>query len=338
VRFDGHAIEVRLCAESPVDEFLPGSGTVLDWSVPATIRCDHALSIGAVIPAWYDSMVAKLVVHAATRDECIEQLADALDRTVLLGVPGNRAFLAQALRHAGFRAGRDVSTAFIERHFAEPGSRAAPPDARTWALAAWLSIAGAPEAACTPAEWRHWGTGRPLPQPWALHWRAPAAYAAATRTMRGRLYLTPCSARIEHESGLHTVVGVSAGAGCNGHAEVDGERCDYRYAWSAATLWLHTPHGDYAFQNTRREPVRSGPSAAASAAAVCATINGRVLEVLATPGATVAQGDRLVVLEAMKMEHEVRAARTGVIAHVGVATGDQVVPGQLLVRYEGEAA
>jgi 3-methylcrotonyl-CoA carboxylase alpha subunit len=103
-------------------------------------------------------------------------------------------------------------------------------------------------------------------------------------------------------------------------------------------LWLHTPHGDYAFQNTRREPVRSAQSAAAIAAAVRATINGRVLEVLATPGATVAQGDRLVVLEAMKMEHEVRAARAGVIAQVGVATGDQVVPGQLLVRYEGDAA
>ena len=69
-----------------------------------------------------------------------------------------------------------------------------------------------------------------------------------------------------------------------------------------------------------------------------ATINGRVLEVLALPGATVAQGDRLVVLEAMKMEHEVRAARAGVIAQVGVATGDQVVPGHMLVRYEGDAA
>ena len=338
VQFDGHAIEVRLCAESPADEFLPGSGTVLDWSVPDTIRCDHALGSGTAIPAWYDSMVAKLVVRAATREECIEQLADALERTVLLGVPSNRAFLARALRHDGFRAGRDVSTAFIERHFGEPGTRAAPPDARTWALAAWLSIAGAPEAECTPAAWRHWSTGRPLPQPWALHWRAPAAFATTTRAMRGRLYLTPCSAQLEHESGRHTVLGVAAMAGRTGHAEVDGERCDYRYAWSGATLWLHTPHGDHAFQDMRREPVRSAQAKAASDATVRATINGRVLEVLALPGATVAQGDRLVVLEAMKMEHEVRAARAGVIVQVGVATGDQVVPGQLLVRYEGDAA
>ena len=150
VRFSGHAIEVRLCAETPADGFLPGSGTVADWAVPATIRCDHALAAGTVVPAWYDSMVAKVVAHAGTREDCIRQLADALDRTVLLGVPTNRAFLARALRHPVFRAGHDVSTAFIQQHFDAPTAREAPPDPRTWALAAWLSIAGAPEAECTP--------------------------------------------------------------------------------------------------------------------------------------------------------------------------------------------
>jgi geranyl-CoA carboxylase alpha subunit len=71
---------------------------------------------------------------------------------------------------------------------------------------------------------------------------------------------------------------------------------------------------------------------------VRAAINGRVVEVAAAAGGTVAKGDRLVVLEAMKMEHEIRAARAGRIAEVGVKPGDQVVPGQVLVRYEGETA
>jgi geranyl-CoA carboxylase alpha subunit len=71
---------------------------------------------------------------------------------------------------------------------------------------------------------------------------------------------------------------------------------------------------------------------------VRATINGRVVDVAATAGVTVTKGDRLVVLEAMKMEHEIRAARAGRIADVGVKPGDQVVPGQVLVRYEGETA
>jgi geranyl-CoA carboxylase alpha subunit len=338
VRFAGHAIEVRLCAETAADDFLPGGGVVADWSVPAAVRCDHALATGAMIPAWYDSMVAKLVAHAPTREACIEQLATALDRTVFLGVPSNRAFLARMLRHDEFRAGSAVGTAFIERNFADAALRDSPPDARVWALAAWLSVAGAPEAECTPTDWRHWSTGRPLPQPWRLRWRAPAAFADATTTMRGRVYVSPCTAQVEHEAGRHAVQGTAVDARRDGHARVDDVRLDYRYAWSGDTLWLHTPCGDYAFDDLRRAPAPVARSAAAIAAEVRATINGRVVDVPARPGMRVAPGDRLVVLEAMKMEHEIRAARAGVIAESAVAPGDQVVPGQLLVRYEGDAA
>jgi geranyl-CoA carboxylase alpha subunit len=338
VRFDGHAIEVRLCAEAPADDFLPGSGTVVDWAAPATVRCDHALATGGTVPAWYDSMVAKLVAHAPTRADCIEQLAAALDGTVLLGVPSNRAFLARVLRHPAFQAGQDVSTAFIERFFAAPASRESSPDPRTWALAAWLSVAGAPEVECTPAEWRHWTSGRPLPQPWRLRWRAATALAEAPKLMRGCLYLTPCSAQVELESGQHALLGMAVDARRNGHVQIDGERIDYRHAWAGSTLWLHTPSGDHAFDDLRRAPAGAARSAAALAAEVRATINGRVLDVMAKPGVTVTRGDRLVVLEAMKMEHEVRAVRDGVIAQAAVAPGDQVVPGQLLVRFEGEMA
>jgi geranyl-CoA carboxylase alpha subunit len=338
VRLTGHAIEVRLCAETAADDFLPGSGRVVDWSAPESIRCDHALAAGTTVPAWYDSMVAKLVAHAPTRADCIERLAAALDRTALLGVPSNRAFLARLLRHPEFRSGADVSTAFIERNFATPDLRDSPPDGRVWALAAWLSVAGAPEAECTPADWRHWSTGLPLPQPWRLRWRSPAAFADSVATLRGRLLATPCSAQVQHDGGEHAVQGVAVEARRHGHALVDGARLDYRYAWSGKTLWLHTPCGDYAFDDLRREPVLAARSAAAIATEVLATINGRVVEVVAKSGTSVAIGDRLVVLEAMKMEHEVRAARAASIAEVAVVQGDQVVPGQLLVRFEGESA
>ncbi len=106
----------------------------------------------------------------------------------------------------------------------------------------------------------------------------------------------------------------------------------------AATLWLHTPQGDHAFDCRRRESARSSEADGAAAMEVRAAINGRVVDVDAAVGVTVAKGDRLVVLEAMKMEHEIRAARAGRIADVGIKVGDQVVPGQVLVRYEGETA
>jgi len=338
VQLHGHAIEVRLCAESPADDFLPGSGKIVDWEVPTGVRCDHALRADADVPTWYDSMVAKLIAHAPTRAQCIDQLAAAVDRTVLLGVQSNRAFLGRVLRHDSFRAGHDVSTAFIERHFGTPAVRQPQPDAKLWALAAWISVAGAPEAECTPSAWRNWSTGRPLPQPWRLRWHAPATLAGATTEMRGRLYLTPCSAQVEHAAGQLQLQAVPATAGVHAKAFIDGEHVDYRYAWSGSTLWLHTPHGDFAFDCRRREPARSSESDGASAMEVRAAINGRVVDVVAATGLTVAKGDRLVVLEAMKMEHEIRAARAGRIADVGVKTGDQVVPGQVLVRYEGETA
>ena len=338
VQLRGHAVEVRLCAESPADDFLPGSGTIVDWSVPAGVRCDHALRAGAAVPAWYDSMVAKLVTHAPTREQCIDQLAAALDRTVLLGVQSNRAFLGRVLRHSGFRAGQDVSTGFIERHFGAPADRQPQPDAKLWALAAWISVAGAPEAELTPPSWRNWSSGRPLPQPWRLRWHEPAAQAEAAVEMRGRLYLAPCSAQVELAAGTLQLLVVPTVAGVHAKAVVDGEHVDYRYAWSGPTLWLHTAQGDYAFDCRRRDPARSGGSDGATATEVRAAINGRVVEVAAAVGITVALGDRLVVLEAMKMEHEIRAARVGRIADVGVKAGDQVVPGQVLVRYEGETA
>jgi geranyl-CoA carboxylase alpha subunit len=253
-------------------------------------------------------------------------------------VPSNRAFLARILRHDTFRAGRDVSTAFIGKHFADTGARYEAPMAREWALAAWLSAAGAPEAECTPAAWRGWSTGRPLPQPWRLRWHAPSSCTDVIAEQRGRVFVTTSGATVESSSARHDIRGTAAAAGATARATIDGASLEYRYAWSGSTLWIHTPHGDHAFDCRRREPSRSGPAAGADAVEVRATINGRVVEVVATPGADVAKGDRLVVLEAMKMEHEVRAARAGRIVDVGVRTGDQVVPGQILVRYEGEPA
>jgi geranyl-CoA carboxylase alpha subunit len=332
VELRGHAVEVRLCAESPADEFLPGSGPVIDWSAPAGVRCDHALATGSEVTAWYDSMVAKLVAHAATREQALSRLADALDHTVLLGLQSNRVFLARVLRHPEFVAGRDVSTAFIGRNFATGASRAAEPDARTWALAAWLSVAAAPEALATEADWRHWTNGRALPMPWRLRRTGPAG----PDEQHGKVFVSRSHAIVETAAARHEVVAQGAAPGSNARAVVDGQSIEYRYGWDGDTLWLYTPSADHAFVSRRREPARSAEAGGASAAEVRATINARVLQVVVAAGSEVARGDRLVVLEAMKMEHEVRAARPGRIAEVGVKVGDQVVPGQALVRYAGD--
>jgi len=338
VAIRGHAIEVRLCAEEPADDFLPRSGTVLDWRAEELVRCDHAVAAGMTVSPWYDSMLAKVIAHGATRAEAIDRLARALDRTTLLGVPTNRSFLARVLRHPAFADGTAVSTAFIGQHFPDALSRAPVPDAHTWALAAWLSVAAAPEAADTPPAWRHWSNGQPLPSPWRARWLAPQALAGEAHAERsGRVRLAPGSAAVESGDARMNVRGMPVARGGTGQVEIDGIELWYRYAWDGAVLWIHSNGGDFAFRCLRREPARTGGDGTAGGAEVRASINGRVLEVAVAPGAEVQAGQRLVVLEAMKMEHEVRASRAGRIAAVNVRSGEQVAPGQWLVRFEGES-
>jgi len=115
VRFSGHAIEVRLCAEDPERDFLPQAGTLERWRPSAAVRVDHALESGIAIPPFYDSMIAKLISHAPTRDEATAKLAAALDETEALGIPTNKAFLAAVLRDKSFSRG-EATTDFLS-HF-----------------------------------------------------------------------------------------------------------------------------------------------------------------------------------------------------------------------------
>ncbi|MBC5786353.1 biotin/lipoyl-binding protein [Ramlibacter sp. USB13] len=120
LRFHGHAIEVRLCAED--ENFTPHAGTVLHFAPPVAVerrgmglRFDHALHAGLQVPPWYDSLLGKLVAHAPTRAEAIAKLASALDRLEVLGLPTNRRFLAACLRHSVFRSG-EARIPFLSEH------------------------------------------------------------------------------------------------------------------------------------------------------------------------------------------------------------------------------
>jgi geranyl-CoA carboxylase alpha subunit len=112
VLFSGHAIEVRLCAEDPEHNFLPQAGILAAWEPSRAVRVDHALESGMAIPPFYDSMIAKLIAHAPTREEARARLATALDETVALGVPTNKEFLAAVLRDGRFGEGK-ATTEFL---------------------------------------------------------------------------------------------------------------------------------------------------------------------------------------------------------------------------------
>jgi len=115
VRFSGHAIEARLCAEDPDMDFLPQSGRVGLWRPPTQLRVEHAIEDGCEILPFYDSMIAKLIAHAATREEARRMLAHGLAETAVLGVRTNAGFLRRCLDQAVFIAG-EATTDFIDTH------------------------------------------------------------------------------------------------------------------------------------------------------------------------------------------------------------------------------
>jgi geranyl-CoA carboxylase alpha subunit len=122
VRFSGHAIEVRLCAEDPAKDFLPQAGRLALWLPSKATRVDHALESGMLITPFYDSMIAKLIVHVperesalATRDEARVKLIAALAETVALGLPTNKEFFVAVLQSEEFRKG-DADTGFLSNH------------------------------------------------------------------------------------------------------------------------------------------------------------------------------------------------------------------------------
>jgi geranyl-CoA carboxylase alpha subunit len=300
VRFHGHSIEVRLCAED--EHFTPHTGTVRHFREPEGIRFDHALFEGLQVSPHYDSMLGKLIVHAPTRDEAIDRLAVALDRTQLLGLPTNRRFLAACLRHPQFRSG-DALIPFLDRHAGELHEQLETQQRIAAVDCALVAVYGSAAAAAGPLVC-------PFPRPLRLR-------------HRGRLLALQVR---EHAGGALEV-------------EQDGQsrrislpKAEYVRLDNGA--W-HIQSGavDLVIEDASFEPAGNA-GAAAAANELRAPFNGKVISVKAQPGTAVGRGDTLLVLESMKLEHALAAARDGVVKAVHVAAGQQAATSQLLVTFE----
>jgi len=162
IRFEGHAIESRLCAEDPSRDFLPQSGRLALWRPADGVRVDHALETGLEISPQYDSLLAKLIVHAPGRDKAREQLAAALDATLALGLPTNKAFLAAVLRDPEFAEGRATTSLLEDRLTGWKAPAVDEPLARRLYACAKADAAGF-------GEWSAWSNARHDPLPAAPH-------------------------------------------------------------------------------------------------------------------------------------------------------------------------
>jgi geranyl-CoA carboxylase alpha subunit len=327
VKISGHAIEVRLCAEDPAQEFLPQSGEVKLWHAPESVRVDHALESGTVIPPFYDSMMAKLVAHGDTRELARTRLIDALEDCSVLGVATNRGFLLDCLRNEAFAKGQ-ATTDFVSRLFPPATRAAAAPDTMVLALAAILLHESASGNAPYSSELRNWASNGALETPFAFE-VADKRHEVRVKPVANRGFdvadedkvLEFRNIRIESQRVAFSLDYVERKA---------------RYVFDGDTLLLDIAGRDYRLRNALLDPPRAAVGGAADGR-VLTPMNGRVAAIEAKAGAKVTAGDILLILEAMKMEHPVVATVAGTVAEIAVTAGEQVAPGKLLLLITPEA-
>ncbi|UTW08353.1 acetyl/propionyl/methylcrotonyl-CoA carboxylase subunit alpha [Pseudomonas benzenivorans] len=329
VRLQGHAMEVRLYAEDPARGFLPQTGRVLRWE-PAQlegVRFDHGLLEGQAVSPFYDPMLAKIVAHGATRDEARRRLLRAVEDCVLLGVSGNQRFLASLLRHPQFAAGQ-ATTAFIGEHFADdPSLQPQLPTTAELACTAALLLQASAQAYGQPSGRCGWSNAASVPSRFQLK-HEEQTYAV-------ELHVLEAGAQPRFEARVGDERLALRLLACDGRwasLELDGIRQRLAYHLQDGRLWLHGRGGSLELLDIGQQPV--GSAAAVGCATVKAPMDGAIVEVLVNEGERVAKGTLLLVLEAMKMEHPLRATIDGVIARIPVRQGDQVKNRQLLVELD----
>ena len=323
----GHAIEVRLYAEDAATGYLPTTGTLLacEWPDAPGLRVDAGVERGSEISIHYDPMLAKVIAHGPTRRDAIQQLAWALDRAWLPGLVTNREHLARILRHPAFVAG-ELDTHFLESH----GAALRVPDPSDDDLLAAVAVASLAATAArvsdpvVPPGWRNVPAG-PLADQRVTYRLGDRALSLSYRELDGGRVLFQLGDRVA------VLRRVSASPTAVTIEDERGLRRTHRVARDGAKIWVEV--GALTLTLTE-EPRFPDPDATAHAGGLVAPMPGKVVKVLASAGDTIEAGAILLVLEAMKMEHAVRATSAGTVTTLHVALGDQVVADQLLATVE----
>ncbi len=329
---DGHAIEVRLYAEDACNGFLPVTGTLRSFEVPAGVRVDAGVESGSEVSPYYDAMIAKVISHAPSRGESAGRLAAALAASRLHGVTTNRDLLVRILREPEFLAGR-TDTGYLERH--DPAVLGAPLLDADAGQVAHLAAAALALQTVSRAAARVWSG---LPSGWRNN---PATMQRVTLNADG------CEAAVSYRFGRDGAITMDVDGrpvevalhSAENHvvdATISGTRRRYHVviAPSGETVDVDSSLGASSY---RVVPRFADPADQVAAGSLVAPMPGAVVRVLVSQGATVSKGDPLVVLEAMKMEHTVASPADGTVVELRVEAGKQVDAGAVLAVVEGPA-
>jgi 3-methylcrotonyl-CoA carboxylase alpha subunit len=307
VPLNGHAVEARLYAEDPERSFLPSTGKLIALRLPRGegVRVDTGVEEGDAVTSFYDPMIGKVIAHAATREEALDRLAQALDETVVVGPRSNAGFLAALARAPGFRAG-DFDTSFIDAHLAELGAVPQGLDKAAVAAAAreWLMRERARVATPTPQT------------PWDAH--------DGFQLSGARRIELPLIADGDKIAALVEFGPTGVSVAVEGYAPAGVAVSD-----KDAIYVLH--RGRQTRVSTRDLSLdRAGKGD--STGLVRAPMHGKLLAVLVDKGARVKRGQRVAIIEAMKMEHALTAPFDGTVTEVSVSPESQVDEGAAVMR------
>ncbi len=308
----GHAFEARLYAEDVPKGFLPATGTLLHLRFPSDCRADSGVRAGDAISPWYDPMIAKVIVHGPTREVALASLSRALNGTEVGGTVTNLAFLGALAKHQGFAEG-DVDTGLIGRELDVLVQEVAPQPIQM--VAAAMTALNLVEVEQT-AGFTLWA---PLHRAVQLRWQDEILDmdVQVESAQRQQWQVSYDRLEVVKNGGVWTI---------------DGKPMP-KVSVSGSTVTVFDAYG-ISFEVI--DPLDRDSSAAGDTNVVEAPMPGLVKAVFAEAGQSVNEGDRLAILEAMKMEHALLAARDGIVAEVLAQAGSQVEAGAALVRLEEE--
>ena len=330
LEINGHAIEARIYAEDPANDFLPATGEVLAWEMPTTpeARYDSGVASGSTVSVNFDPMLAKVTAHAATREEAALRLGRVLERMRIQGVITNRDFLITVLRHPRFLAG-DTTTSFIEEANPSRERTLSEAELRNKAIAASLFIQHRNRSAADVL--------RTLPSGFRITRMPPERNIFVHRD---RELLTEYSSRRDGDFNF-TVLGETTTArimavsdDCLEYA-VNGRRMTTTAHNHGNQWWLHDADGDISLTLKTRFPETNALEAVAGG--LISPMPGTVIAVQVASGEQVSAGQVLAIIEAMKMEHSVVSPHDGLVSEVRVAIGDKVEAGELLVVVDDDS-
>ncbi len=306
----GHALEARLCAEDPAKDFMPQTGEMTVFRTASAVLTQTALHDGSRVSGTYDSLIAKIVTHGASREEARRRLITALDNTVALGVTTNRGFLARCLADPRFIAGK-ADTTFLDQF--DAGREAA--DAFVLALLLYVSKGG-----------RDIGWPRPFlaagfPAPLRFECRGAVSEAQITLARDGQVQ-----------------VGIGGGTRSFRVSAFDGAICRFAEGGVTCQAALLMRADRLFVQIGANNEISRDLTLAAPAprglqdgdGVVRAALGGRIVEVVVQEGQSVQQGDVILTIEAMKMQHVHRATRAGTLTGLRAKVGHRVSEGDIL--------